>query len=1505
MIFLKLIFNLTILCFLFSCSGGGGGGGSATGGSTSPQIQINVPSTAYQDKLFEIDLSLSSSQFINLENAPSWLSYDSTSKKISGIPDTNESVNNLKINMTIDGQTYSLGPYNINVIGDPLRKYQWHLRNTGQNNFASASGTPGADINILSSYRAGITGKNVRIAISDKGVEIAHEDLAANIISGFSKNYNLSSPFFGDPTPTTLTDPTAGHATAVAGIIGAVGWNSIGGKGVAPDSKLASLNFLESSQTNAIVIDQASGNYDLYNYSYGSTVPKPPDSSLASGQIIYGTNFYRSNKGSLYIKSAGNSFDAVFDYDATSTTYPCYNVGTGVSGKCHYFGNANLNGDENILPQVLTVAAVSANGVRSSYSNPGSNVWISAPGGEFGDSNPAIMTTDIQGCNKGLSSTLESPVNSFENSATLNPNCKYTSSMNGTSSAAPILTGVIALLLEVNPNLTWRDLKYILAATAKKIDSNASGTNHPGGANLVSHVYQQGWVQNSAGFWFHNFYGFGLVNVEDAVTLAKNYTGTIGQFKTTENSDGSWLYDSGSLNLSIPDNSASGVSSVLNMKHNFVIEGVQIQFLTSHQYLEDLGVEITSPSGTKSILLNINNGYFYNNSLSYDAKFLSNAFFGESSLGNWTLKVIDGSAVGTGNLLNWKINIIGHNNPSPADTTAPLAVTNISHASVYNSSTQSPQIVFNNSVSNDVARYEYSIGGSPGLTNIKDWSSIGSNLSFVASGLSLTAGQTYYVNIRAIDTSENISTTASSAGWLYSTSAAPTVTISSASSSKINATSSTSFTITYSGASSISLSSSDIVINQTGVSCSKATSGSGTSIRTVTISGCSGNGTFTISINSGSAVNSVGLSAPSAGPSTSVAVDNAAPSIIGLANDTNPQKTKTWSWSCSENPCSYRYAIDTTAVTNPSSSYGSAFTISQNSGTGTYYLHVQAIDGAGNISTVIHVSAIIDNTAPSVLGLSNDNNWSSSKIWSWSCNESPCTYRYVVDTNSVTAPSSGYATNLTTTVSSGTGVFYLHIQTKDSAGNESIVVHYSAQIDNSNPTAPALSSFSNYFNSLSSSPAFNWSASSDAGSGVLKYEMAIGTTIGATNILNWTNLGNVSSASLGGLSLVEGTAYFPSIRAVDNVGNVSAFTNGASWTVDVTPPQGLANVDDGNISYSIYRTPLLTWQGATDSLSGLSGYEVKIGTTPGGSQAASYTRQIVGTQNQFVGAPLGLSPASVYYASVRAADNAGNYSNWVNSDGWTTNTCNVSKQTFNYTGANQIFSIPVNALSLKVKLWGAGGGTSLDCTTVKLGGYGSNGLYLTGVLDSTGVSSYNIIVGGKGSDGSCGIGAGGGGRSAILNSTTELVTSAGGAGGSAPNNFTANNVGPDGSMDFLAATSYLSTPTASSAGQNGNSGYGTGGVGGYGGGSSGGSSGTCGGGGGAGGGYSVGLGAIKNCGPTANSMAKSGRHFVDLNKVVGKFSDNANATPSTTDSDYSTNIGLPRNNGKVVIEWCN
>jgi subtilisin family serine protease len=588
-------------------------------------------------------------------SGPSWLSVNLTTGELS-LEEGSYPATSFKLRAYENGNTSNSIESSFKTIaqnGDPLRYQQWHIKNSGLiKTYALRDGDSGIDINSSNVYKSGFTGDGVKVAVSDSGGEINHDDFVGNIISGAHRDYTLSSPYTGTPTATNA------HGTAVGGIIAARGWNNKGGIGVAPFARLAFFQFLSSAQTSSILIHQASGDFDIFNYSYGDTLlfDTLPDDNYID-HLRYQTQTGRK----FFVKAAGNEY-------TLSSNNIC----------APHNANAPF---ENESPFMLVIGAFDAKGEKAQYSNTGSNIWVSAPGGDYGSTDPAILTTDLPTCLKGFSKSSSFQTNDFEYNHPENTKCNYTSVMNGTSAAAPMVSGVIALILEANPTLSHRDVKHILAMSSKKIDPNHDsvfGTDHPSTSfvgctdlSLAGHNYELGWVENDADVWFNNFYGFGSVDAEAAVSLAQDFNqpavDTLGWLplpalvETNPNFSNA-TYDSAAISLAIPDNSSSGVShtNTISYSGNLNVETIMVNVQVSHPKSGQLGIELTSPAGTKSILLNINNSFLLDNDSNLNITLSSHAFYGETLNGNWTIKVIDGQSGSTGTLTRWKMNILGH-----------------------------------------------------------------------------------------------------------------------------------------------------------------------------------------------------------------------------------------------------------------------------------------------------------------------------------------------------------------------------------------------------------------------------------------------------------------------------------------------------------------------------------------------------------------------------------------------------------------------------------------------------------------------------------------------------------------------------------------------------------------------------------------------------------------------------------------------------------------------------
>lgn len=581
---------------------------------------------------------------------------------------------------------------------DPLSPYAWHLENAGPSQIVSAIDNSGAvagmDANLTSVHAngKGLAGKGVTIAIVDSGLEIAHEDLIENVLAGKSFNFSNGS---SDPSP-AANQIKLDHGTGVAGVAAARGWNNKGSRGTGPFASLVGfptvgVTGIETEDAEILAFggrgsllipntySTAFGNraegVHVFNYSAGVDYAAPASDAQITAldpmteAIKWGTANLRGGKGAIYFQAAGNEFTAMKDGAVPGGSPISVNCAPDVAsivptGGWGAFTNQNLltcgspNHEPNMRPYAYTVAALNNRGVAASYSSAGASNWITGFGGEGGDQQAAIVSTDNSGCSSGnnnknnRSLLLEGVGNVVERlsklvadlmgASSIDPTCNYTGQMNGTSAATPSVSGIAALILEANPNLTWKDVGYILAKTARKVDVNAGTASYalPGNAPLE---LVQPWITNAAGFNFHNRYGFGLVNTAAAVALAKNYTAPVGRrvnaiagpstTNTTWSDLGGMTQASLYTNLGVTTSTeVSGTMQVdieVSNNTNMPLNPGQLQF--------ELASPARSGERTKSILLHAFTSWYVGGDTASIApggskkfRFFSNALYGET-----------------------------------------------------------------------------------------------------------------------------------------------------------------------------------------------------------------------------------------------------------------------------------------------------------------------------------------------------------------------------------------------------------------------------------------------------------------------------------------------------------------------------------------------------------------------------------------------------------------------------------------------------------------------------------------------------------------------------------------------------------------------------------------------------------------------------------------------------------------------------------------------------------
>jgi len=474
---------------------------------------------------------------------------------------------------------------------DPLFANQWHLQNTGQ-----FSGTSGEDINIVPAWNAGYTGSGVLIGVVDDGLQYTHPDISPNYNASASYDFNG-----GDTNPAPTSNDK--HGTSAAGVAAARDDGSSCGVGAAYRAGLAGLRLISAPTTDAQEASALTYHYNstenlisIYSNSWG-----PPDANpyanldspgpLTLAALKDGVENGRGGKGSLYIWAAGN----------------------GLAG----YDNINYDGYANSR-YTIAVGAIDHNGEQAPYSEPGAAMFVTAPSS---NSTTGITTTDLLGTGGYASG-----------------DC--TNGFGGTSSSAPLVAGVVALMLEANPNLGWRDVQHILAETAD-----------------VNDPTDLDWAINGSGHEINHKYGFGRVDAEAAVNLAA----------TWENVGPEVSVKSGTINVNkiIPDGNPNGITSNFVVNDSIHVEQVEVVFNASHGYRGDLKVILTSPSGTKSVL----SEFRYDGHANYNAwKFTTVRNWGELSTGKWSLKVIDVTSPDQGMFTSWKLNLYG-TSPETTQTT--------------------------------------------------------------------------------------------------------------------------------------------------------------------------------------------------------------------------------------------------------------------------------------------------------------------------------------------------------------------------------------------------------------------------------------------------------------------------------------------------------------------------------------------------------------------------------------------------------------------------------------------------------------------------------------------------------------------------------------------------------------------------------------------------------------------------------------------------------------------
>ena len=341
---------------------------------------------------------------------------------------------------------------------DPFFSQAFHLENR------NADGSrAGADLNIRAAWPT-TRGEGVNVAVVDDGIDVAHADLSRASAGTLHFNFVQEDT---DVSPRTSSD---NHGTAVAGIIAATTGNGVGVAGTAPDARLVGMRIFSGGVIPLSISDEDMAGMFRYrddevwvqNHSWGfASTSQSPASGMENEAVELGATQGRGGKGTVYVRSSGNQRG--------------------------FAGNANEDGYLT-NPHVIPVGAVRSDGRAASYSSPGANVLVAAPSSDTGF--PGVPTTDRTGI-------AGSSITDYGTGST---------AFTGTSAAAPQVSGLVALLLSVNTNLTVRDLQHLLVLSSRHID-------------LADPLV----TTNGAGLRFSDNVGYGVPDAGIAVELARSW----------------------------------------------------------------------------------------------------------------------------------------------------------------------------------------------------------------------------------------------------------------------------------------------------------------------------------------------------------------------------------------------------------------------------------------------------------------------------------------------------------------------------------------------------------------------------------------------------------------------------------------------------------------------------------------------------------------------------------------------------------------------------------------------------------------------------------------------------------------------------------------------------------------------------------------------------------------------------------------------------------------------
>ncbi|XP_051278441.1 proprotein convertase subtilisin/kexin type 5b isoform X2 [Dicentrarchus labrax] len=450
-----------------------------------------------------------------------------------------------------------------------------------------------SDMNIMGAWKRGYTGKDVVVTILDDGIERNHPDLFQNYDPQASFDVNGNDM---DPMPRYDATNENKHGTRCAGEVAAAANNSHCIVGIAYNARIGGVRMLDGDVTDMVEAKSLSlqpQHIDIYSASWGpdddgKTVDGP--ASLARQAFENGIRMGRKARGSIFVWASGN--------------------GGRSRDHCSCDGYTN---------SIYTISI-------SSTAESGRKPWY------------------LEECSSTLTTTYSSGENYDRKIITTDLRHRCTDSHTGTSASAPMAAAIIALALEANPLLTWRDVQHIIVKTSR-----------------AGHLSAPDWKTNAAGYNVSHLYGFGLMDAEAMVKEAERWKEVPSQHVCVESADRQ-------IRTIRPEHVVRSVYKATgctdNPNHHVIyLEHVVVRITITHPRRGDLSINLTSPSGTKSQLL-ANRLFDHSMEGFKNWEFMTTHCWGEKAAGDWVLEIYDSpsqlrSQKVPGKLKEWSLVLYG------------------------------------------------------------------------------------------------------------------------------------------------------------------------------------------------------------------------------------------------------------------------------------------------------------------------------------------------------------------------------------------------------------------------------------------------------------------------------------------------------------------------------------------------------------------------------------------------------------------------------------------------------------------------------------------------------------------------------------------------------------------------------------------------------------------------------------------------------------------------------